>query len=159
MKSAKLRVAFDLDDTLILPNSEFTEEISQYKLLTKIFKAENLRLGTKEIFHFFEKENCERWIYTTSYRSVKYIKWLFLVHGIKLHGIVNQEIHNKNVSLTISKYPPAFNIDILIDDSKGVLMEGNQNNFQVIQIDPNDLNWVEKIKRDYLRIKTEIHFD
>ena len=75
------------------------------------------------------------------------------MHGIKLQGIVNQEIHEKNVSLTISKYPPAFNIDILIDDSKGVLIEGKQNNFKVIQIDPDNLNWVEKIKEDFFRIK------
>ncbi len=153
MDRAKLRVAFDLDDTLIIPNSEYTEEIFQYKLLAQIFKVEKLRLGTKEIFHFFEEENCELWIYTTSFRSIRYIKWLFLVHGIKLNGIVNQEIHNKNVSLTISKYPPAFNIDILIDDSKGVLIEGKQKNFKVIQIDPDDLKWVEKIKEDFFRIK------
>lgn len=159
MKSAKLRVAFDLDDTLIIPNSKYVEEIVQYKLLSKIFKVEKLRLGTKEIFDFFEEENCELWIYTTSYRSIQYIKWLFLVHAIKLNGIVNQEIHKKNMSLNISKYPPAFNIDILIDDSKGVLIEGKQNNFKVIQVEPDNLNWVEKIKRDYLRIKLEIRFD
>ncbi len=159
MNNAKLKVAFDLDDTLIIPNSEYVEDNSQYKLLTKIFKVEKLRLGTEEIFNFFEEENCELWIYTTSYRSIRYIKWLFLVHGIKLSGIINQEIHTQNVSLNISKYPPAFNIDILVDDSKGVLMEGNQNNFQVIQIDPEDLNWLEKIKIDYLRIKSEISFD
>lgn len=159
MKSTKLRVAFDLDDTLIIPNSKRVEKIVQYKLLSKIFKVEKLRLSTKEIFKFFEEENCELWIYTTSYRSVRYIKWLFLVHGIKLNGIVNQEIHKKNVSLTISKYPPAFNIDILIDDSKGVLLEGSQNNFDVIQIDPDNLNWVEKIKKDFHRIKNEIRFD
>ena len=63
------------------------------------------------------------------------------------------------MSLNISKYPPAFNIDILIDDSKGVLIEGKQNNFKVIQVEPDNLNWVEKIKRDYLRIKLEIRFD
>lgn len=150
----KLRVAFDLDATLILPNSEYAEEISQYKLLTKIFKVEKLRLGTKEIFNFLEEENCELWIYTTSYRSIRSIKWLFLVHGI-----INQDIHKKNVSLNISKYPPAFNIEILIDDSKGVLMEGIQNNFKVIQIDPDNLNWVEKIKEDFRRIKNEICLD
>ena len=77
MDRAKLRVAFDLDDTLIIPNSEYTEEIFQYKLLAQIFKVEKLRLGTKEIFHFFEEENCELWIYTTSFRSIRYIKWLF----------------------------------------------------------------------------------
>ena len=142
-----------MDDTLIIPNSEYAEEIFQYKLLAQIFKVEKLRLGTKEIFQFFEEENCKRWIYTTSFRSIRYIKWLFLVHGIKLQGIVNQEIHEKNVSLTISKYPPAFNIDILIDDSKGVLIEGKQNNFKVIQIDPDNLNWVEKIKEDFFELK------
>jgi len=159
LNSAKLKVAFDLDDTIILPNSEYTEEISQYKLLAKIFKVEKLRLGTKEIFNFFEEENCELWIYTTSYRSIRYIKWLFLVHGIKLNGIVNQEIHKKNVFINVSKYPPAFNIDILVDDSKGVLIEGSKYNFQVIQIDSDNLNWVEKIKEDFRRIKNEIRFD
>ncbi len=116
MKSGQIRIAFDLDDTLIIQNAGYVEKIVQYKLLTKIFKVEKLRLGTKEIFQFFEEENCELWIYTTSYRSIRYIKWLFLVHGIKLNGIVNQDIHKKNVSLTILKYPPAFNIDIMIED-------------------------------------------
>ena len=41
----------------------------------------------------------------------------------------------------------------------GVLIEGKQNNFKVIQVEPDNLNWVEKIKRDYLRIKLEIRFD
>ena len=40
-----------------------------------------------------------------------------------------------------SKYPPAFGIDLLIDDAEGVSIEGERFGFRVFRISGNDLSW------------------
>lgn len=55
-----------------------------------------------------------------------------------------------------SKYPPAFGIDIHMDDSPGLLVEAKKFDFCVSIIDPHELDWVnlvvksveEKTRRD-----------
>ena len=44
-----------------------------------------------------------------------------------------------------SKYPPAFGIDLHIDDSEGVLEEGREHGFRVVVVTPNDERWTEKV--------------
>ena len=48
-------------------------------------------------------------------------------------------------SKTPTKYPKHFNIDLHIDDSIGVKMEGEMFGFQVLQIDTLIDEWVETI--------------
>ncbi len=114
--------------------------------MSKILRGVLLRNGTKEIFAFCKQNGWEIWIYTTSFRSPLYIRKIFWLYGISLNGVVNQERHNKEVKAKSSKHPPTFGIDWLIDDSKGVEIEGKRYGFNVIQIEPNDVNWVETIK-------------
>ena len=42
--------------------------------------------------------------------------------------------------------PNLFGIDIHIDDSKGVGMEGERYQFKTIIVDTNDTKWASKIK-------------
>ena len=44
-----------------------------------------------------------------------------------------------------SKYPPAFGIELLIDDSAGVELEGKRYGFAVLRIDPDDDAWCGKV--------------
>ena len=44
-----------------------------------------------------------------------------------------------------SKYPPAFGIDLHVDDSEGVGMEGKQHRFRVIVVSPADPEWTTRI--------------
>ena len=141
-----MRIAFDLDSTLIAHGNEFETEKPFKWLLAKLLSHVELRRGTRAIFEYCRKNNWEIWIYTTSFRSPVYIKKLFWLNGIALDGVVNQERHQKEVTVKSSKYPPHFSIDWLIDDSKGVEMEGERFGFNVIQINPDDKNWVEIIK-------------
>lgn len=139
-----LRIAFDLDDTIITPNNEFASEKFPPSALIQILGFEPLRLHTRWLLQQLKKQGFETWVYTSSFRNTWYIRRLFWLHGIRLDGIVNGMIHKKrmkNVSKTLSKYPPAFGIDVLIDDSMGVWEEGQKNNFEVILISPNDDNW------------------
>ncbi len=44
-----------------------------------------------------------------------------------------------------SKYPPAFGIDLHIDDSEGVGLEGERHGFTVVVVSPEDPDWVTRV--------------
>ena len=140
-----MRIAFDLDDTLIATTHDFPIEMPIKKFCSYFFKYESLRKGTAKLFSQCRSQNHEIWIYTTSFRSPIYIKRLFWLYGIPIDGIVNQKIHSQIVKQNISKYPPAFDIDVLIDNSEGVKIEGERHGFKTIWILPDDKQWVENI--------------
>jgi hypothetical protein len=75
------------------------------------------------------------------------------LYGIRLDGVINGQIHSENVKQSISKYPPAFGIDVLVDDSEGVKIEGERHNFKVIWLQQTDENWVETIKKALQKTK------
>lgn len=140
-----MRIAFDLDDTLLPTTHDFPVEMPSKKFWSYVFKYEPLRKGTFELFSQCKILNHEIWIYTTSFRSPIYIKRLFWLYNLKLDGVINQNIHTQKVKQPISKYPPAFDIDILIDNSEGVKIEGERHGFKTIWILPNDNQWTENV--------------
>ena len=143
-----MRIAFDLDDTLLATTYDFPTESPIKKFWSYFFKYEPLRKGTLELFSHCKNLNHEIWIYTTSFRNPIYIRRLFWLYGIRIDGVVNQTIHDKIVKQPISKYPPAFDIDLLIDNSEGVKIEGERHGFKTIWILPEDKNWVENILQE-----------
>ena len=44
-----------------------------------------------------------------------------------------------------SKYPPAFGIDLHVDDSPGIAIEGEQHGFRVLVIASDDPGWVTRV--------------
>jgi hypothetical protein len=146
----KMRIAFDLDNTLIPNGLSFETESPKRAFWAKLLGCERLRVGTKTLFDDCQAKGYETWIYTSSLRSTFYIRQLFWMYDIKLHGIVNQTIHDSVVKMDgsqykPSKYPPYFGIDYLVDDSIGVQMESNQYQFKMILVQPEDLYWSERI--------------
>lgn len=135
-------ISFDLDDLLIPGVKTFdTEKVSFFQ---KVFGIEAIRLGSPELFKELESQGHVIYIYTTSFRSVIKIKLMFLSYGITVGKVINQKVHNlilREQKNRTSKYPPAFGIDIHIDDSTGVKIEGEKYNFHTIIIDENDNNW------------------
>jgi hypothetical protein len=71
---------------------------------------------------------------------------IFWLYGIKLDGVINQKKHSESVKNGASKYPPQYGIDYLVDDSKGVKIEGDRYGFNVILVEPEDIKWVYEIK-------------
>ena len=57
---------------------------------------------------------------------------------------LNVNRHNLK-SPPCSKSPPAFGIDLLIDDSPGVEREGRTHGFSVIIVSPDNPDWAEKL--------------
>jgi hypothetical protein len=144
-----MRIAFDLDNTLIRCGFEFPVERLTRSRIGGLLGFESLRRDTTLLFLYLKKSGCAVWIYTTSYRSHWYIRFLFLVHGIWLDGVVNQKDHEqrmRTLAIRCSKYPPAFNIDVLVDDSAGVAREGETFSFNVVVIDPENENWIDNVK-------------
>lgn len=140
-----MRIAFDLDNTLIRNDFDFPLAPAHRPFLQKLLQTEPLRLGIQELFAFCRKQGWQVWIYTTSYRSPFYIRKMLWVYNLRVDGIINQARHTKQVRVRSTKHPPTFGIHALVDDSRGVQLEGERFGFAVIQIDPQDATWVDTI--------------
>lgn len=58
---------------------------------------------------------------------------MFLSYSIPVDFIINQQLHDRKVKKkgkNVSKFPPEFGIDIHIDDSAGVEMEGKNSDLK-----------------------------
>jgi hypothetical protein len=139
-----LRISFDVDDTLVcaphVPMEQFLPR------LHRLWYTENLRRGTKSLMMELLRRRHQLWLYTTSYRSPRYLLGWFKCLGIPLEGVVNQVRHEKTVGRQgPSKYPPAFGIDLHVDDSEGVALEGKSHGFRVVVVSPEDPDWVARV--------------
>lgn len=148
---ARLRISFDLDDTLIC----YREDVPREKCWASFFLPntwnEPLREGTVALFRELEHRNCDIWIYTTSFRSERKVRsWLWF-YGLRVHAVINQNRHQQAIerhpnSGLPSKNPKLFDIDLHIDDEQGVQWEGEEHGFNVLVISPDDVNWTSKVK-------------
>lgn len=138
-------ISFDLDDTLIAKNKF---DLEKRNLFQKVFGLECIRAGTVNLFRKLRSEKHKIYIYTTSHRSTLRIKWTFYIYGVSVDNIINQQKHQrkiKKLNFNCSKFPPMFDIDIHIDDSEGVKMEGEKYGFRTIIITESDKNWTQTI--------------
>ena len=72
----KMRVSFDLDEVLFVsPKTHKTEPPLPFPL-NRIF-IERLRLGTPDVIRTLQQMGYEVWVYTSSFRSEKYIIRLY----------------------------------------------------------------------------------
>src|SRR5215472_8649622 len=145
-----MRVSFDIDDTLACRSPKGPREAGRLPAVFCRWFGEPLRRGTRSLIWELRRRGCSVWIYTSSERTAFQVRlWLFL-YGIRVDGVVNGERHRRELSVhrfarLPSKYPPAFGINLHVDDSDGVRMEGEQHGFQVLVIQPNDEHWGQKV--------------
>lgn len=144
-----MRVSFDLDDTLFVDPARFSTEKALRFPFRLIYK-ERLRLGTKALFKYLKGNGIEAWVYTTSFRSERYIRGLFGHYGIRLCEVVNGERHAREVQRDSgealpSKYPGKYRIGLHIDDDISVKQNGDTYGFRVLIVGAEDGQWVEKI--------------
>ena len=161
-KINKMRVSFDLDEVLFVsPNTHKTEKPLIFPL-NKIFK-ERLRLGTVELIKKLQKEGFEVWVYTSSFRSISYIKGLFFNYGVFFDGIVNgqrhlDEVQGKRKNMLPSKLPSKYRISLHIDDEAIIVTCGREYGFNVYHLEAQDDDWKEKIIARVYEIKKKEGF-
>jgi hypothetical protein len=141
-----MRLAFDLDNTLIRCGYDFPLEPVRHQLWARLLGNEGLRQGVTKLIADCRRQGWEVWVYTTSHRSAWHIRQLFWLHGIRLDGVVNQQRHGREAKARCTKHPPSFGIDLLIDDSVGVGLEGDRYGFRVLVVRLEDEEWIDKVK-------------
>jgi hypothetical protein len=142
------RIAFDLDDTLLRCDVDFPLEPAARPWLGWLWGTPPLRLGTRQLFATLQRAGWRPWVYTSSGRSPLDIHLTLLAHGLSLEGAVNCHRHEhqvKGAHRKLVKYPPAFGIDVLVDDSIAVAQQGEAHGFRVVRIDPSSATWVDEV--------------
>ncbi len=145
----KMRVSFDLDEVLfVYPKTHKTEPELRFPL-NKRYK-ERLRLGTPELINRLQNLGFEVWVYTSSFRSERYIRNLFRHYGVKFDGIINANRHLKEVQAGSSqilpqKMPSRYRISLHVDDESVICTQGKIYGFEAYQLDGPDDEWAEKI--------------
>ncbi len=153
----RMRVSFDLDEVLfVLPETHKTEDELPFPY-NKIYK-ERLRLGTPSLIRRLQNENFEVWVYTSSFRTEKYIRKLFKQYHVEFDGIINGNRHlrevqgNRKDSLP-QKLPSKYRISLHIDDESIIVTSGKLYGFNVYQLNAQDDDWEEKIMERVYQIR------
>ena len=154
VKPLRMTISFDLDDTLIPGTIRFATQAPG--VWQRLFGHEPLRTGTADLMRSLQREGHRIFIYTTSLRSPAYIRLLFRFHGIRLDGIINQARHEAALGerrRDHSKLPPTFGIDVHIDDSPGVAIEGRRHSFRTIILPGDSPDWTRYIQEEIAAIR------
>ena len=145
----KMRVSFDLDEVLFVsPATHKTEPELKFPL-NRIYK-ERLRLGTPDLVRELQRLGYEVWVYTSSFRSERYIRHLFRWYGVRFDGIVNgtrhlKEVQGNNKTTLPQKLPNRYRISLHIDDEEVICSAASQYGFRAYQLNAQDDDWKEKI--------------
>jgi hypothetical protein len=157
----KMRVSFDLDEVLFVsPETHKTEPPLPFPL--RCYFKERLRLGTPELINTLQKMGYEVWVYTSSFRSERYIRNLFRCYGVHFDGIVNGQRHLREVQrdrreILPQKVPSYYRISLHVDDEAVICSMGAQYGFRTYQLDAEDDEWKEKIIKRAEEIKKLDH--
>ena len=144
-----MKVSFDLDEVLFVsPKTHKTEPPPRFPF-NRIFK-ERLRYGTPELIRTLQKMGFEVWVYTSSFRSEKYIRQLFRLYGVRFDGIVNAQRHLREVQrdrreTLPQKMPNYYRISLHVDDETVICTNGRRYGYEVYQLDAQEDDWKEKI--------------
>jgi hypothetical protein len=145
-----MRISFNVDDTLVLHDTaDPGEQVVPWWWRWRY--KERLRSDARRLLQLLHAHGHEICIYTTSCRDPRYMRGWFSTFGVPLFEVINQDRHDLVVKKSQfagyvpSKYPPAFGIDLHVDDSEGVRMEGEQHGFRVVIVSPTDPDWARHI--------------
>lgn len=150
-----MRIAFELDDTLVPRGRSFPTAAPSGA--RRLLCAEPLRAGAPALLRDLVDAGHEVAVYTSSDRSRLRVGLDFWSYGVRLAQVVNKTAHERwsarlprgerPALRRALKYPPAFGIDLLIDDSEAVAREGRALGYEVIIVAPDDARWCDAIRR------------
>ena len=162
-----MRISFDLDEVLFVSPETHKTEASLPFPLNRIF-TERLRYGTPDLIRTLQRSGDQVWVYTSSFRSERYIRGLFRCYGVNLDGVVNAQRHLREVQRDHreplpQKLPNHYRISLHIDDEEIVCVNGRRYGYEVYRLEAQDDDWKEKIlaradqirRRELARATTE----
>lgn len=160
-----MKVSFDLDEVLFVsPDYCKTEPPLKFPF-NRIYK-ERLRLGTPDLINSLQAMGYEVWVYTSSYRTEKYIRHLFKLYGVRFDGIINamrhlEEVQKGHSNILPQKVPSKYGIALHVDDESVICSYGREYGFDTYQLNAPDDEWKEKIieraeevKKKWLRMRS-----
>ena len=152
-----MRVSFDLDEVLFVDARTIEAEDPLPFPLNRIF-IERLRKGTPGLIHKLQSRGFEVWIYTSSFRSTRYISTLFRNYGIRFDQIVNgsrhlQEVQGQKKEPLPQKLPTFYHIALHIDDEEAIHANGKAYGFKTFKVCEQDDQWAEKVLAEAERIR------
>ena len=152
-----MRISFDLDEVLFVSPDRYETEPPLRFPMNKLY-PERLRKGTVDLIHELQRQGFEVFIYTSSFRSERYIKKLFRHYGIRFDGIINGNIHNEIVqrSKTVrlpQKMPQYFRISLHIDDEDAIIKNARSHGFRALKVLEPDPDWGKKVIAEANRIR------
>lgn len=153
-----MRISFDLDEVLFVDPNTFETEAPLPFPLNRIF-TERLRKGTIQLINDLKADGFEVWVYTSSFRSERYIRTLFRNYGVRFDEIVNRNRHlkevQKNNSITLpQKMPGFYHISLHIDDEDVIHQNGRLYGFRTFRVCEPDDEWAAKVLAEARRIRT-----
>lgn len=161
LNQQRVRISFDIDDTLACQPHHSAAEDSKLPECVHRWLGEPLRNGTRALIRELRRQNCSIWVYTSSGRTPAYIRRWLLLYGIHVDGVVNSVRHGhalaaRGLSNAPSKLPTAFDIDLHVDDSEGVQIEGYDHGFRVVVVRPDDEQWAHKVLEAVARVQAQL---
>ena len=150
-------ISFDLDGVLFVDPEKYEIEPPLRPPFDR-FYPDRLRKGAVDLIHRLQKENFKVWVYTSSYRRERYIRWLFRHYHVKFDKIINGTRHDKEVQRDRkfrlpSKMPNYYQISLHIDDEESVVKNGQFYGFRVFRVSDPDPLWAEKILNEAKKIR------
>jgi len=161
-RQQRIRISFDVDDTLACHFSQGDAECSRLPAAVHRWLGEPLRSGTRELARELRRRGCSIWVYTSSGRTPAYVRRWLLLYGVRIDGVVNSVLHKQALTAhgftnSPSKFPPAFAIDLHVDDSEGVRLEGYDHGFRVVVVQPDDTQWAQRILDAVAELQAQLH--
>ena len=140
-----MRISFDLDDTLICLDPNVPRERTPW--LARFISNEPLRAGAVDLMSRLRRYGWLIDVYTSSLRPAWRVRLWLRAYGIRVERVVNSNAHNRTdgVPEGPSKHPGQWQIDLHVDDSEGVALEGRRFGFNVVCVRPDDLDWTTRV--------------
>ena len=154
---SKLLISFDLDDTLICYSGQTPREPERVPWVLRRWLGEPLRAGTLELMQALSRDGWTIAVYTTSGRSERRIRNWLRWYGVRPALVVNQSRHvralcDAGIVHGPTKLPSLFGVDLHVDDSVGVALEGRRFGFRVLVVRPDDPNWSRAVLQAARRV-------
>lgn len=133
-------ISIDLDEVLLVDEKP--------KFPFSLFFKENIRTNVDLLIEEVQHLGFDVWVYTGSYKSEAYIRWLFKINGCKVDGVVNGVAgkggSKKLAEIFRSKYKNIIHVDNEMITSVDTVTK----NYNIAEITVDNDGWASAVARE-----------